>query len=125
MEKLVVALAVAGALGWSAAPALQPASPPPCLHGPSSAPDNTARRDAAVQYARQLNTFEAAGRNQAQRYYAIEDLPGLPTLPEGFKARMSTDGASYAFSVKDTLDPCHFALFSDQDGLIYTATPIQ
>ena len=54
-----------------------------------------------------------------------ERRAGLPLLPEGFKARMSTDGASYAFSVKDTLDPCHFALFSDQDGLIYNSTPIQ
>jgi hypothetical protein len=121
MVKFVVALAVAGTLGFAAVPAQQPA----CLHGPASTPEHRARRDAAVQYARQLTAFEVAGKNQAQRYYAIEDLPGLPALPEGFKARMSTDGASYAFSVKDTLDPCHFALFSDQDGLIYTATPVQ
>jgi hypothetical protein len=121
MVKFVVALAVAGALGFAAVPE----QPPACLHGSSSTPENRARRDAALQYARQLNTFEAAGKNQAQRYYAIEDLPGLPALPDGFKARMSTDGASYAYSVKDTLDPCHFAFFSDQDGLIYNATPIQ
>lgn len=121
MVRFVLALAVAGALGFAAVPA----QPPACLHGPSSAPEHRARRDAALQYAKQLTAFEAAGKSQAQRYYAIEDLPGLPKLPDGFKARMSTDGASYAFSVKDTLDPCRFALFSDQDGVIYTATPIQ
>ena len=27
--------------------------------------------------------------------------------------------------IKDTLDGCHFAYFSDQDGVIYTATPIR
>ena len=121
MMKFVSALVAAVALGFAAAPA----QPPPCLHGPSSTPEHRARRDAALQYARQVTSFETAGKNQAQRYYAIDDLPGLPLLPEGFKARMSTDGASYAFSVKDTLDPCHFALFSDQDGLIYNSTPIQ
>lgn len=121
MLKHVVAFAVAGSLGL----AFQPASPPECLHGPSESADQQARRAAALQFARQLNTFEAAGKNQAQRYYAIEDLPGLPPLPTGFKAGMSTDGASYVFSIKDTLDACGFAFFSDQDGVIYTATPIQ
>ena len=35
------------------------------------------------------------------------------------------DGGTYTFSIKDTLDPCHFAFFSDQQGLIYTGTPIR
>ena len=49
----------------------------------------------------------------------MEALPGLPPIPRGFQAQMTTDGASYAFSLKDTLDPCRFAYFSDQDGVVY------
>jgi hypothetical protein len=95
------------------------------LHGPSEAAAQAARRQAAVAFARAVNTLERAGQRQALAYYALSDLPTLPPLPEGFQPRLSTDGGSYAFSVKDTQDACHFALFSDQDGLIYTATPIQ
>ncbi len=121
MQKYVLALALAGLIGFVDAPAQEPT----CLHGSKETAPQRDRRMSALDYARQVNTFEAAGKSHAQRYYAIEDLPGLPKLPEGFKANMSTDGASYTFSVKDTLDACHFAYFSDQDGVIYTATPIR
>jgi hypothetical protein len=121
MQRSVLALLLAGLIGFVDAPAQQPA----CLHGPKETPAERDRRTAALDYARQLNTFEAAGKSHAQRFYNIEDLPGLPKLPEGFKASLSTDGASYIFSIKDTLDGCHFAYFSDQDGVIYTATPIR
>jgi hypothetical protein len=120
MRKYVLALAFAGLLGFVHVPAQEPS----CLHGPKETAEQRDRRMAALDFARQLNTFEAAGKSQAQRYYAIEDLPGLPPLPGGMKAGIATDGASYIFSIKDTLDACHFAFFSDQDGMIYTATPI-
>jgi hypothetical protein len=122
MAKYAFALMLAGAAGFGAARAQDEKT---CLHGTRETTDQRARRVAALEFARQLNTFEAAGKNQAQSYYAIADLPGLPPMPEGFRARMSTDGASYAFSVKDTLDACHFALFSDQDGVIYAGMPIR
>ena len=121
MRKYVLALALAGLIGFVTLPAQEPT----CLHGPKETTAQSARRTAALEFARQLNTFEAAGKSQAQRYYAIEDLPGLPKLPEGMKAAIATDGASYVFSVKDTLDACHFAYFSDQDGVIYTASPVR
>jgi hypothetical protein len=123
MWKSVLALALAGFVGFVGFVSL-PAQERACLHGPKENPEQRGRRMAALEFARQLNTLEAAGKSQAQRYYAIEDLPGLPPLPKGFKAANATDGASYTFSIKDTLDACHFAFFSDQDGLIYTATPI-
>jgi hypothetical protein len=122
MVKYALALLAAGAIGFAAESAQDRKT---CLHGPSETADQRARRVAALEFARQVNTFEAAGKRQAQSYYAIGDLPGLPPMPEGFVARLSTDGASYAFSVKDTLDACHFAFFSDQDGVVYTATPIR
>jgi len=38
---------------------------------------------------------------------------------------LSTDGGSYVLVVKDAIDSCHFALFSDQEGLIYAAEPMR
>jgi hypothetical protein len=32
---------------------------------------------------------------------------------------------TYTFSVKDTQDVCKFAVFSDQNGLIYKASPLR
>jgi hypothetical protein len=50
----------------------------------------------------------------------------MAAIPEGFAVHLATDGSTgYVFSVKDTLDPCRFALFSDQAGLIYTGEPLQ
>ena len=96
MQRYVLAFILAGVIGFVDAPAQQPA----CLHGPKESAAQRDRRTAALDYARQLNTFEAAGKSHAQRFYNIEDLPGLPKLPEGFKASLSTDGASYAFSIQ-------------------------
>jgi hypothetical protein len=45
--------------------------------------------------------------------------------PAGFRAQLTTDGTTYSFSVKDTVDACHFALFSDEQGVIYTARPLR
>src|SRR5262249_14278384 len=99
--------------------------PADCLHGRSEAPAQAERRKAALRLARELNTLEAAAHAQAQSYYTMTDLPGVPAVPGGFRAQLSTDGASYTFSVKDTLDACGFAFFSDQEGVIYSGTPIQ
>jgi hypothetical protein len=39
--------------------------------------------------------------------------------------RFHTDGATYAFSLKDTLEPCHYAIFSDDDKRVYEAMPTE
>ena len=96
-----------------------------CLHGQSEIPAQAARRQAALQLARELITIEAAAHQQAQSYYSFSDLPGLPPIPDGFRVQLSTDGATYTFSIKDTLDACRFAFFSDQEGVIYSAAPIR
>jgi hypothetical protein len=121
MRKFGVALTFAGVFGWGAAPAQER----PCLHGPSETAAQAARRQAAVAFARLINTTELRAHTQAQAYYALGDLHTVPAPPDGFKAQLSSDGTTYTFSIKDSLDPCHFAFFSDQEGLIYTATPIQ
>jgi hypothetical protein len=68
----------------------------------------------------------AQARFQAQnkRYGQLADL-AVGVEPDGFRAQLTTDGTSYGMSIKDTVDACHFTLFSDQQGLIYTARPLQ
>ena len=89
---------------------------------PNCAPPD--RRATAIAFARQINTAEAAAHNQTGRYAALVDLQVASPSP-GFQVQLSSDGTSYTFSVKDTLDACHGAAFSDQAGLIYTGTPIR
>jgi len=122
MLKLGIAAALVGGIALSVA-AQQ--SPPPqnCLHGPSETADQAARGRAALQMARQVNTTEAQANQQGHTYYALSDLPGLASEINGFKVQLSTDGGTYTFSIKDTLDPCRFAYFSDQEGVIYSGMP--
>jgi hypothetical protein len=53
----------------------------------------------------------------------LEQLQNVPPTPAGFKLQFYTDGSTYAFSLLDIRDPCHYAIFSSQNGLIYEATP--
>jgi hypothetical protein len=87
-------------------------------------PADAQRRQAAVQFARAVNTAQSRFQAQNKRYGQISDL-AVGAGPEGFRAQLTTDGTTYSFSVKDTVDACHFALFSDQQGLIYTARPLR
>jgi len=82
------------------------------------------RRTMAIQIARQINTAEAAAYRRSGRYVGVSEL-SVPAGPEGFQVQLSTDASAYTFSVKDTLDACHSAMFSDQDGIIYAGAPIR
>ena len=121
MLKYAVALGIIGFVGLTAAPAQEPA----CLHGPLEAAAQAQRRQAALRFTRIVNTAEAAFHGRNQRYGQVSELPNVGAEPEGFYPQLSTDGATYTFSVKDTLDGCQFAFFSDQHGVIYTAQPIR
>lgn len=121
MLKLPAALGLAAFVAFGVTPRQEPG----CLHATSETPAQALRRQAAVAFARLVNTTELRAHQQAQTYYALGDLHTIPAPPDGFKAQLSTDGATYTFSIKDTLDPCHFALFSDQEGVIYSATAIR
>ncbi len=113
MLKYVVALGLVGVTGLSIASVQEP-----------GCPADAQRRQAAVQFARMVNTAEARFQAQNKRYGQITNLE-VGAEPDGFHAQLTTDGATYSFSVKDTVDSCHFALFSDQQGLIYTARPLR
>ena len=99
----------------------------PCLHGRLEQPNQQARREQAVQVAQQINRAESDGPAQLpgaqKRYRPFDQLQNVPPTPRGFRLQFHTDGITYTFSLKDTLDSCQYAIFSDQDQSIYEATP--
>ena len=98
-----------------------------CLHGSSETAANRTRRQQAFQYAVKLNAAETGvtvGPVQPRpKYRPLNELPNLTQVPAGFDLQFHTDGVSYAFSLKDTRDACHYAIFSDQEKLVYEAIP--
>jgi hypothetical protein len=99
----------------------------PCLHGRLEQPNQQARREQAVKVAQQINRGESDGPpklpGEPRKYRPLDQLPNIPGPPRGFRLQFHTDGSTYTFSLKDTLDSCQFAIFSDQDQAIYEAMP--
>lgn len=83
----------------------------------------TVRRERAMDVARRVNAAQHLPSPRGPRYRPLEELRSIPPLPDGFDLQFHTDGRSYTFSLKDRLDPCRFAVFSDQDGAVYAAAP--
>jgi len=99
----------------------------PCLHGQNETSEHAARREKAIKVAHAINAAEVVvvgPQSQRPKYRRPEELMHIPALPPGFELQFNTDGASYNFAIKDALDACHFAIFSDQDKFVYTATPL-
>jgi hypothetical protein len=119
---VVTALVVAGVLVAARPLAARQQA---CLHGANEAPDQLARRQRAVGFTRHINTLQLAAHGQMQTYLPLDKLPVTETMPDGFAVHLVSDGANYAFSVKDTADPCRFGFFSDQSGLIYSGQAIR
>ena len=67
-----------------------------------------------------VNTVSHAQRS----YLQLGDLP-VGSAPTETTVQLSTDGETYAFSIKDNLDACHGAVFSDQAGVIYVGAPLR
>lgn len=68
-----------------------------------------------------INTAEANKR--VKDYQSLAQL-SIPPLPDDYKVQLTTDGATYSFSIRDTTLPAT-GVFSDQDGVIYTGAPLQ
>jgi hypothetical protein len=94
-----------------------------CRHDEGASPADRARRDQARALARAINAAEGRAVQSSQRYLPLNQLPGLPMTPPSFELRLYTDGAGYLVSLKDTIDPCRYGLFTDQLGLLYEVTP--
>jgi hypothetical protein len=98
-----------------------------CLHGPAENADQATRRRQALQVAQRINLAQVTivgPRRETPRFRPLEDLPNIPPPPRGFRIQFHTDGDTYTFSLKDTLDPCSYAIYSDQEKRIYESTPI-
>lgn len=96
-----------------------------CLHDRNETSEQSVRREKAIKVAQAINAAEVIVVGpQRPKYRRPEELMNVPALPQGFALQFNTDGASYNFAIKDTLDACHFAIFSDQDKLVYAATPM-
>lgn len=129
MMKLVYVSVVAASATtlWFASPASShaqfPSSAIACRHDVSESQTDRTRREQAVALARAINAAEGVLSQQTRRYHPLADLPNLPQTPSGFQLRLYSDAAGYVFSIKDTLDPCSYGVFSDQAGLLYEKTP--
>ena len=100
-----------------------------CLHGPDETPGNRTRREKAVELAHDINGAQQVARRLRPRsdqggYVPLEELRNVSPTPDGFRVQLQTDGTAYTFSIKDTLDPCLYAVFSDDSGDVYEATPV-
>jgi hypothetical protein len=73
-----------------------------------------------------INRAQAAARRfggRQGRYLPLAELFNVPEVPEGFRVQLYTDDSTYAFSIKDTRDPCGYAVFSDHSMDVYEAVP--
>jgi hypothetical protein len=98
-----------------------------CLHDQLETQANRARREKALELAEDINRAQGVARRFGTRgqgdYKPFDQLTNLPDVPEGFRVQLHTDGTTYSFSIKDTRDPCGYAVFSDQSLDIYEAVP--
>jgi hypothetical protein len=94
-----------------------------CLHDESSGPSNRPRREQAKAVIRAINAAEGRAARATRQYLPLRQLAGLPAVPAGFELRLYTDGEGYIASLKDSRDPCHYGVFSDEQGRLYEMTP--
>jgi hypothetical protein len=84
------------------------------------------RQTLAIRMAREINSRETSAYQRTNTYEPMDAFPAL-NVPGWFTIQVVTNatGSAYAFSVKDTQDPCGFTVFSDQEQIIYTAQPLR
>jgi hypothetical protein len=69
--------------------------------------------------ARHINSAEVVAKTQTGAYQPLENLSRVTVVAPGFVPHLAVDASGYAFSIKDSMDPCGFGFFSDQNGTIY------
>ena len=127
MRKSALAMAVLLFLAGGGPASTQGTQNRACLHGSNETPANRTRREKAVELAHAINDAQNYARGFRRpsdtRYFTLDQLEKLPETPSGFRVQLNTDDSGYSFSVKDVMDPCLYAVFSDQGGDVYEATP--
>ena len=116
---LCAVLVAVASTNVTVAPGDQYAGLPSCRHDARATEADRARRAQALALAKAINTAEADAVRRNREYQPLSALPVLPPVPPGFSLKLFTDGDGYMFAMKDTLDPCRYALFSDNAGLLY------
>src|SRR5258705_7667533 len=88
--------------------------------------DAGAAAPAPGAHLREAGQFRAGSvLSRARAYQALNALPVPHTAPAAFIAHLAVDADGYALSIKDSADPCGFAYFSDQSGVIYAGEYIR
>ena len=123
---ICLALLVIASVTWSARPQaqmgrmrFQATSAPSCRHTDNAIQADRDRAVQAVALAKAINAAESEIMKRVGQYAPFSSLSALPAAPDGFKVYLYANRTGYLFSLKDTLDPCRFAVFSDVAGLIY------
>lgn len=111
---------------------------PACLHDErTESAEQAARKRTALGATRAINTAESRYAAANKRYGGQGDLAGLvdarynlgadpgTEIVPGFALRLDVAEKGYWFEIKDTTDPCGFRFISNQNGVIFTARPIQ
>jgi hypothetical protein len=94
-----------------------------CRHDSSATDGDRMRRDQALALARAINQAEGLAAQRTREYQPLASLPNLPPAPVGFRVRLYVDDSGYMFSIKDDRDPCHYGIFSDENGRLYEMSP--
>ena len=98
--------------------------PRACLHSDLESNADRTRRMQAIDYVTKVNIAESARLPALPRTYRpLPELGNIPPVPAGFAVQFHNDDRSYTVSLKDTRDACHYAVFSDQDRLVYEGVP--
>ena len=124
LKPLILGIALLS-IGGPASAQGEPGRSARCLHGDNESADQKTRRGQAIKVAQAINAAEVVVVGpQRPKYRRPEELRNVPPVPQGFALHFLTDGGTYSFSIKDTQDACHYAIFSDQEKLVYEATPL-
>jgi hypothetical protein len=115
----IVVIAITSFQG--AAPLTRQLSPPvaSCLHDANARESDRHRRMQALALAKAINTAEAEAVRRTRQYHPVGSLRNVPAVPPGFALKLFADRDDYVFAIKDTNDPCHYAIFSDSAGFLY------
>jgi len=128
MRKSALAMAALLLLAGGGPASAQGTQNKACLHGSNETSANRARREKAVELAYAINDAQSVARRLRRPgeagYLPLDQLQNVPETPAGFRVQLNIDSSGYSFSVKDFMDPCVYAVFSDQSGDVYGAVPL-
>ena len=90
-----------------------------CRHDGNATEPDRQRRAQALTLAKAITAAQGEAVRRTRQYHPVPSLGSLPAVPSGFALKLFADRDDYVFALKDTLDPCRYAIFSDSAGLLY------